>query len=201
MATTALEVREQLVDALRLDLVGPSGVLGNPQEVLAQAPSRWYLTGFLVPTDADEEQRCDPTSNDELDQAAEPVGLDDDATPEQPAARRSYLPSSMGISVLIPAGTSELEAIVRYGEYLRVEQDEGYNGPQHWQRIPREEMVPVKIGSTVPDSGVVPLSNSQGVELVWSVRGVPDAGIEGGLPKGTRSLSAVCRESPQGITR
>ena len=189
MATTALEVREQLVDALRLDLVGPSGVLGNPQEVLAQAPSRWYLTGFLVPTDADEEQRCDPTSNDELDQAAEPVGLDDDATPEQPAARRSYLPSSMGISVLIPAGTSELEAIVRYGEYLRVEQDEGYNGPQHWQRIPREEMVPVKIGSTVPDSGVVPLSNSQGVELVWSVRGVPDAGIEGGLPKGTRSLS------------
>ena len=29
---------------------------------LPQAPSRWYLTGFLVPTDADEGQRFDPNS-------------------------------------------------------------------------------------------------------------------------------------------
>ncbi len=147
---TPLAIRESLVDALQLDLVGPTGPLGNHKELLPQTPSRWYLTGFLVPTDADEEQRCDPTSNDELDQAAEPAGLDDDATPEKAAARRSYLPSSMGISVLLPAGVRDLEAVVRYGEYLRVEQDEGYSGPQQWQRIPREEVVPVDVGSKVP---------------------------------------------------
>ena len=84
---------------------------------------------------------------------------------------------------------SELDAVVRYGEYLRVEHEEGYSGPQHWQRIPREEIVPIKIGSKVPANGVVPVPNSRGVELVWSIRGVPDADIDGGLPKGTRSLS------------
>ena len=96
--TSPLEVRQELVDALQLDLIGPSGPLGDQKETLTQMPSRWYLTGFLVPTDADEDQRTDPTCNDELDQAAEPAGLDDDTTPEKTAARRSYLPSSMGMS-------------------------------------------------------------------------------------------------------
>jgi hypothetical protein len=95
----------------------------------------------------------------------------------------------MGVSVLLPTGTNELEAVIRFGEYLKVEHDEGYTGPQHWQRIPREEVVSVKIGSTVPDKGVVLIPNSRGVELAWSARGVPDTGIDGGLPKGTRSLS------------
>ena len=189
MPTTPLEVREELVDALRLDLVGPIGPLGNHNEVLTQTPSRWYLTGFLVPADADAEQRCDPTSDDELDQAAEPAGLDDDDTPEKPAARRSYLPSSMGISVLLPAEANELDAVIRYGEYLRVEHEEDYTGPQHWRRVPREEIVPVKIDGAVPDGGVVPVPNSRGVELVWSIRRVPDGHVDGGLPDGTRSLS------------
>lgn len=165
--TSPLEVRQELVDALRLDLTGPTGPLGNHNELLTQTPSRWYLTGFLVPTDADEEQRCDPTSNDELDQAAEPAGLDDDNTPEKTAARRSYLPSSMGISVLRPAGVNEVDAVVRYDEYRCVERDEGYSGPQHWQRVPQEEIVPVKLGGKVPGNDVVPVPNSQGVELVW----------------------------------
>jgi hypothetical protein len=187
--TSPEEIRHDLVDALQLDLVGPTGALGNPKEVLPQSPSRWYLTGFLVPTDADEEQRSDPTSADELDQAAEPAGLDDDKAPEKAAARRSYLPSSMGVSVLLPAGVEDLEAVVRYGDYLREEQEEGYSGPQQWKRIPREEIVPVKFGGKVPGNGVVTVPNSRGVELVWSVRGVPDDDVDGGLPKGTRSFS------------
>ena len=184
-----LTVRQTLVDDLQLDLVGPCGSLGDASEILPQTPSRWYLTGFLVPTEADEDQRCDPTSNDELDQAAEPAGLDDDETPEKTAARRSYLPSSMGLSVLIPAGVTDLDVVVRYGEYLRIEQAEGYTGPQQWQRIPREESVPIAIGDLVPAGGTIAVPNSRGVELVWSIRGVPDADLDGGLPKGTRSLS------------
>jgi hypothetical protein len=187
--TSPVDVRRDLVDALQLDLIGPTGALGNHKEVLPQAPSRWYLTGFLVPTDADEGQRSDPTSNDELDQAAEPSGVDDDDEPEKPAARRSYLPSSMGISVLVSSALSEIQAIVRYGEYMRVEQVEGYTGPQHWKRIPQEEIVPVTVGQQVPGSGTVPVPNSRGVELVWSIRSVPDGDLDGGLPKGTRCLS------------
>ena len=186
---TANDVRKQLVDVLQLDLIGPTGALGDHAEILPQSPSRWYLTGFLVPTEADEGQRCDPTSNDELDQAAEPAGIDDDDSPEKPAARRSYLPSSMGVSVLVPATLHDVQAVVRYGEYLRVEPSEGASGPLHWKRIPREEVVSVAIGKESTGQGIVPVPNSRGVELVWSIRAVPDGDLDGGLPKGTRCLS------------
>jgi hypothetical protein len=36
----SVEVRGKLVDALRLDLAGPSDGLGDPEEVLPKAPSR-----------------------------------------------------------------------------------------------------------------------------------------------------------------
>ena len=185
----SLEIRRSLVDALQIDLIGPVGALGDHAEILPQSPSRWYLTGFLVPTEADEGQRCDPTSNDELDQAAEPAGIDDDDSPEKPAARRSYLPSSMGVSVLVPATLHDVQAVVRYGEYLRVEPSEGASGPLHWKRIPREEVVSVAIGKESTSQGIVPVPNSRGVELVWSIRAVPDGDLDGGLPKGTRCLS------------
>jgi hypothetical protein len=55
-----------------------------------------------------------------------------------------------------------------------------------------------KIGSKVPDHISIAVPNSGGVEIAWSVRGVPDAAYEGGLPKGTRSLSlfVVNRRKP-----
>jgi len=184
------DVRSQLVDALRLDLVGPTGSLGTPNETLFQAPSRWYLTGFLVPIEADETQRVDFTSDDELDQAAEPAGLDDDETPEPSAAQRSYLPSSMGLSILLPKGTNRFTATVRYGDYSRVEKGEDEKSPAVvWRRIPREETVTIDLGSKVPGSGNISVPNSRGLELVWSLRTVPDTGIIGGLPDGTSSVS------------
>lgn len=197
-AQSPLEVRQELVDALQLDLIGPTGPLGDHKEVLPQTPSRWYLTGFLVPTDASEDQRSDPTANDELDQAAEPVSIDDSETPEKTAARRSYLPSSMGVSVLVPAGSQELEAVVRYGEYLPEIYEEGKSGPPRWTRVPHEEIVTLKIGSKKRGNGVIPVPNSRGIELVWSIRNVHDADNAGGLPKGTRSLSVflVNRRKP-----
>ena len=68
----SVEVRSKLIDALRLDLVGPSDTLGDAKEALPQSPSRWYLTGFLVPLDAAPEDKSDETANDELDDAGEP---------------------------------------------------------------------------------------------------------------------------------
>jgi hypothetical protein len=74
-------------------------------ERLNQTRSRWYLTWFLVPKGAGEEHRRDPTSNDELGQSPEPMGPNGNNAPEKTAARRPYLPSSMGISVLLPSHT------------------------------------------------------------------------------------------------
>ncbi len=86
---TPVQVRRQLIDAIRLDLVAPDQRLGTPTEILPPAPSRWYLTGFLVPIDAEDSQKADESSTDELDELSDAKGLDDAVTPEPAAARRA----------------------------------------------------------------------------------------------------------------
>ena len=139
----SVEVRQQLVEALRLDLIGPDAIekLGTPDEVLPQSPSRWYLTGFLVPLDAGEEQRAQEGSDDDLDEIDEAGGADDKKTPEAAAARRAYMPSSMGMSILVPTSARRLTATVRWGDYHFQQAKEGQGGFGLWQRSPHEEQV------------------------------------------------------------
>ncbi len=44
------KVRSELVEELRLDLVGPENEQAFAYELLPDAPSRWYMCGFLVPS-------------------------------------------------------------------------------------------------------------------------------------------------------
>lgn len=113
----SVEVREQLVDALRLDLVGPEKGCELEDEILPQAPSRWYLTGFLVPLEAGEEQRADETFEEEVDELDEVGGTDDTDTPEPAAAKRAFFPSSIGMSLLVPRDTRQAMVTVRWGDY------------------------------------------------------------------------------------
>jgi len=93
---TSVQVRERLVEAMRLDLVGPDNDHPFAAELLPESPSRWYLTGLLVPTDAPLDQKFDATSAEEIDSPAEGDGTDDTDGPDRPAAnRRSLLPSSL----------------------------------------------------------------------------------------------------------
>ena len=116
---TSAEVRQRLVDALILDLVGPIADPSRAGERLEQGPSRWYLTGFLVPNerasvdlpkedDEDEEEDNDlfGSDDDPLDQpTAESVLVDDsDKNAAVVTSKRNFLPSSMGLSVLVPEG-------------------------------------------------------------------------------------------------
>ena len=68
MATSA-ETRETLATELRLDLIGPSyRDAGLVSEVLPDPPSRWYLTGFLLPVDTPARRKArDP--QEEMDTA------------------------------------------------------------------------------------------------------------------------------------
>src|ERR1700690_1315645 len=127
-----VEVRRELADALQLDLVGPSDRLGSLTEVLPQAPSRWYLTGFLVPLDAEPEQRGDADSTEEVDAANDTGGADDATTPEPASARQRYLPSSIGLSVLVPTLARKLNVLVRWGDYKLRKPTEGHGGPEEW---------------------------------------------------------------------
>lgn len=192
------DVREKLVEALKLDLVGPTDGLGTIDEVLSQPPSRWYLTGFLVPQDADVEQRADEASNDELDEVSDSHGLDDAATPEPAAVRQRYLPSSIGVSVLVPATTQRLRIVVRWGDYRLQKEEEEHGGPTEWKRQPREEMLTLDVPEMTKQPVELDVPKSDGLQVVLSVRPVHSDGDDGGLPIGSRSVSVflVNRRTP-----
>jgi Helicase conserved C-terminal domain len=114
--STSTEIRTQLVEALRLDLVGPSNDHAFAHELLPQSPRRWYLTGFLVPSSA--ERKVKSSGDAEMEEAAdEKLNGADDTETSEPAARVSYLPSSMGLSVLLKPQTHQIEAVIRWGDY------------------------------------------------------------------------------------
>lgn len=95
-STTPAEVRAHLFDALQLDLVGPAADdLIHAEEIIPQPPSKWYLTGFLVPYDAPIEVRSDDTGNDELDAVNRSGAGDDETAPDKAPARKGFFPSSM----------------------------------------------------------------------------------------------------------
>jgi hypothetical protein len=115
--STAAEVRRTLVDTLGLDLVGPERGSALIDETLPQTPSRWYLTGFLAPIDAAEEQKADLAQTEEMDELSDSGGIDDAAIPEPAAARRVVFPSSMGLSLLVPKDAKELRVTILWGDY------------------------------------------------------------------------------------
>ncbi len=64
MSASSVTVRAELCEALRLDLVGPGNDHAFAKELLPEAPSRWYLTGFLVLRYAPEDQRVGARARD-----------------------------------------------------------------------------------------------------------------------------------------
>ena len=182
-------VRTRLEEALRLDLVGPWAGSEHASEELPEAPSHWYVTGFLVPNEAPSEQREDPTAAEQLDLGVESAPGDDDPVPEKPSARRGRLPSSIGISVLVPPGVDRLEATVRWGDYLFV-QDAGAGSARKgtWKRKAREERVPLTIPSSRKKGPAVAVPGSSGLFLEVTARTLRVCDTAG-LLAGTRSVS------------
>ena len=192
--TTPAQVRQHLIDALQLDLIGPTpDDEAHAAEIINQPPSRWYLSGFLVPYGAGLEQRSDDTSNDELDELSRPSPGDDENPPEKSSARRAFFPSSMGLSFLVPKEATHFRAIASWGDYspIPTEEEKAETKLQSlvsgdWLRKPQqvELDVPIK-SSTAPYTLDIP--DSGGLKLVISVRPVLSQ-IK--LPPGTRSVSA-----------
>jgi hypothetical protein len=194
-----VDVRGKLVDALGLDLVGPDRGSELLAEVLPQAASRWYLTGFLVPIDAGEDQKIDETSTEEVDELGDAGGTDDAITPEPAAARRAMFPSSIGVSLLVPKEAKELHVTVRWGDYSPIEAasesdkpEEGADGPgmpRGWRRAERVESLVLKVPSSQkPSESDVP--NSNGLKVALAARTVRDIpAFDGMVPKGARSVS------------
>jgi len=192
MPRTPAQVRRDIAAVLPLDLIGPHP--GHPleRELLTQAPSRWYLTGFLAPSEAGDEQKSDPTAQEEIAVGTEGGGTDDDDIPDRAAARRAFFPSSMGVSVLVPEAASTLDVTVTWGDYKGPSAAEGdaadSTSPQRgWQRTPRLERVLVDVSRPQPP---IDVPGSDGLQLVVSTRKVQaQAHTLEVAPPGTRVVS------------
>ena len=137
MATSS-EIRRGIVNAFRRDLIGPLPVGVEPADADLERerlsdrdrPSRWYLAGFIAPTDdpmaldAAEDEIVDPNAQEELDpetDTPDPAGAGgaagDNETPDAPNTSRRFLPSSIGLTVLLDPDVTEIEANVSWGDY------------------------------------------------------------------------------------
>ena len=114
---TPADVRDRLITALHVDLVGPA----LADEILNEIPTRWYLTGFLAPLNAGVDQRSDPDADDEPDLIDTAAGVEDNVSPEPAAARHSLFPASLGLSVLVSANTPHLTVQLDWGDYQRLD--------------------------------------------------------------------------------
>ncbi len=180
---TSEEVRKKLVEALELDCIGPRKDLGDAQEQLAQWPSRWYLTGYLIPSSAPDQQRfVAGAEDDEFDAVREKEGLDDERAPDRAAGRQRALPSSVGLSFLVQPDEAELTVTVRWGDYACTDPA---TARERWTRRDRSETVMVEVGKATKQLLEDKVPNSGGLRVGYLVRPVGMAG----LPEGCRAVS------------
>lgn len=172
-AATSTEVRTRLLRTLRRDLIGP-GVGADDadlaRELLAERPSRWYLTGFIAPEEGNAMPQGDRVAEQGLlDDAMEAEGepppdpvlggtAEDNTEPDPGVGSRRMQPTSLGLTVLLRPDVREIEAVVTWGDYQtepplppQVLTEETAQRPPEvqWRRLPRT----VFIRLAVPEDG------------------------------------------------
>ncbi|MDX6739038.1 DISARM system helicase DrmA [Actinocorallia sp. A-T 12471] len=167
-------VRENLVDILERELLGP---IGGPQEVLDGPPDAAYLVGRIAPFKL-AAGRTDPGSanSDEADtdvgdaiDADEGRGVptasssEDGGTEDQPQQRGLMIPASMGLRFQVPHDLTAFTVTASWGMYQSVPVDpaaaDGSRG-RRYKRTPIE--IPVSIAVADLKAGVtksVPLKD------------------------------------------
>src|SRR5689334_17775910 len=111
--TTSREVRERLVHAIKIDLVGPwaGHPLNNERLPGWVRPSNWYLAGFLIPSGMAPEKSGDADEDDDIDVVPEIAGLGEESSEERKAAKKGFFPSSIGLSFLVPKEARSVDVV------------------------------------------------------------------------------------------
>ncbi len=184
--TSSAQIRNQLVDALRSDLIGPSwDDISRRHEKLSQPPSVWYTTGFLVPHVF--QQEAERKTEDEYGQNFADFGgeepsndaynrlekkeSDEDANDSLDHAntRRSWFPSSLGLSFILEKG-SEIEATVTWGDY---DPPDNMDNEKLWIRHPQRVKKTFKIEGPGSSNDISLEPNPEGLCLRWIARPAP----------------------------
>lgn len=130
-------VRDELVDRLRRDLVGPR----LEDEVLYDAPFATYISGVLYPATAGTVAPEDEV--DEYDDGSETTFAD----PPVSLSNARY-PSSMGITFAVAADVAQVEVRVHAARYVPDTED----GEEVWRRLPLTFHVDLE--TAAPTAGV-----------------------------------------------
>ena len=188
---TSAEVRARLVEALKLDLVGPWAGHAFVEEKLPVRvrPSSWYLTGFLIPSATPPEKSADVDEDEDLEEVPETAGLQEESMEEKRAAKKGYFPSSMGLSFLAGRDAKSLSIAVRWGDYGHATiQDEEGKSIEVWERRPREVEVEIAL-TEAADPVIVELDGSGGLQLHLVGKRIPAEDHTATIPPGTQSIS------------
>lgn len=192
------EVRQKIIEAIRIDLVGPL----ETEEVLSENPRYAYLVGMLEPqrgenaTDENEQEieaDIDYEKNEDFT-----AGEDDDNEPI--STTKFQLPSSIGISFYVESSLDGICLDVTWGDYTKstekyIDKEEKECNRPIYKRIPESETVHVifsDFGRTkdyplVQDSNVhvhvsrIPLKNGYSLVTAYVVnkRSNPSSDVEG----------------------
>ena len=191
-ALTSLQVRDYLVKALRLDLVGPWPGHELAEERLPRwvRPSNWYLTGFLIPSGSPPQYAADADEDDDVGEVPETAGLGEENNEDRKSAKKGFFPSSMGLSFLVSSEVKALKVAVSWGDY-KPDEIKGNNGKTTsvWQRTPRQETVEMRLQGVAGEPAFSPVPNSEGLELYIVERLISAEYLKEQIPKGTRSVS------------
>ena len=121
------QVRKKILDAVRMDLIGPTAA----EEALTELPTNSYITGMLYPADSDitedenyndvefTEGRLDADGN-----GSDSVVLEDDK-PDESTKGGFKKPSSIGVSFYLSEETNKINVDVYWGTYYSDKVDGG----------------------------------------------------------------------------
>lgn len=173
---TPLEIRSQLEELVRKDLLGPAG---GPEEELDWREDRVrerYLIGVLAPR----RTLLEPVQPDELSTAE----LDDEEAGTAESASLptdTFFPNSFGLSFVVESSAQAILVKTEWGRYRRVrseiQQMKDGSAPLVWKREPvagEPQRIPLKEGDFGP---LVPRPNDPYVVLRGRIRRRPNGWV------------------------
>src|SRR5260370_1803105 len=123
MVPSVTDLRRQLIDELRCELIGPR----SDDELLSDPPTIEYLTGILYPSGIDL-----PSEEDEKLELDSVEDDDDETDDGLVILSQTMNPASLGLSFAVEYDADQLEIEVAYGLYTM----RGEKRTDGWQRYP-----------------------------------------------------------------
>jgi hypothetical protein len=151
---TGTDIRDELLQAVRLDLLGPAG--GPEEEVDERRVRDRYLVGMLAPR----RQELAPEEFDELAEGGTSTSEEGKPDYTSPPAKTMF-PSSFGMTFCVALEASAFRMTARWGQYHRQKSDllttPTGGAKTVWKRVPRQGnsapilLQPGRIEDWVPD--------------------------------------------------